>query len=185
MEQKDYNEIYNQKLDKMKEKLLGSAINDKMKLKEISNAKINAIIAEMEKILPSGKLYWDYQFRTGKLMGILKAIGQNAKIRDRLLEITGLTQDHVDIYYECIGNVPWITKNNTIDPGRPMKFEEAKEFLTLVGLHFGCVVEESDLSDINEERWEAMCKDALEKARETCLNNEKNAGSIPEGGYEE
>jgi hypothetical protein len=168
----DLYDVHEQKLNAIRDKMLNSNISQKLKLKAINNHKIDMVIKEMEKILPSGKLYWDYQFKTGKLMGILRAIVQNVKIKQELLDLTGLTQDHLDMYYDCIGNVPYLTKNNTIDPGRPMKYEDAKEFLTLIGLHFGCIIEDSDLSDINEERWEAMCKQAMEKARATALNNE-------------
>ena len=186
MEHKDVRSIHTAKLAAMKEKMVGSIITEKLELKAISNERINEVIARMERVVPTGKVWHDFSFRTGKLMGILRTIIIYGKQRKELLEITGLPEEYLDLYTECVGNVPWLnTKYNTIDPGRPMKFEEAKELMVLVGLHFDYVVEEADVADINPERWANLCRDALEKANQTLIDNEKNAGSIPEEGYEE
>ena len=183
---KDYKKVHQQKLADMKKRLLGSTISDKLELKAISNAKIDEVIVRMNKILAPRQVWDDFSFRTGRLMGIMRSIAQNPKMRKDLLEATGLTQDYVDLYFEVCGNLPYLnTSDNSVNIGRPMKVEETKEYITLLGLHFGYVIEESDLSDIIEERWERLYNNALEKITETAKHNAEHSESVPQGGYEE
>lgn len=175
----DYQKIHDDMLNRMKEKLLGSTISQKLELKAISNKKIDEVIAKMNTILDPKKVWEDFNFRTGKIMGILRSIAQNPTKRQQLLEVTGLSQTHVDLYFEVVGNLPFPTNDNTINPGRHMDVEATKEFITLVGLHFGYVVEEADLADITEERWMHLYNNALERCAETIKHREEHADEVP------
>lgn len=167
-------ELYEAKLEEMKAKLLGGVIADKIKLRTISNKKIDEIVNKMNEVIKPKKVWEDFNFRTGKILGILRSIAQNPTKRQELLDITGLTQTHIDIYFEVAGNLPFITNDGTINPGRPMDVEQAKELIYHVGVHFGYVIEDADLSDITEERWYHLYNNAIERCAETIKHNEEN-----------
>ena len=177
---KDYNAMYEEKLRKLKESVLGSAINDQLEMKAISNRKIEKITDAMSKVV--GKKVWeDFNFRTGKIFGILRFIAQNPIHRQELLEVTGLTQDYVDIYYKVCGNVPYLnTTDNTLNPGRPMDVEATKEFIKIVAAKFDLLVEDDDLLDITEERWQRICNSALERITKTIELHEQHGDSVPQ-----
>ena len=174
MSNKDYNAMYEEKLNKLKQSVLGSSINDQLEMKAISNRKIEKITDAMSKVV--GKKVWeDFSFRTGKIFGILRFIAQNPQHRQQLLEATGLTQDYVDIYYKVCGNLPYVnTTDNSINPGRHMDVKATREFIKIVAAQFELLVEDDDLSDITEERWTRIYNSALERATETVSFNEKN-----------
>lgn len=183
---KDYQKMYEEKLNKQKEKVLGSSINDTLELKNIGNRKLDEIRAIMATIVPGKTQVWDdFNFRTGRILGILRFIAQNAKYRQQLLEVTGLTNDHIDVYFNVCGNLPYLnTQNNTVNAGRPMDVEATKEFVAAVAMKFGVVVEEADLSDITQERWDRLYNAALEKITTTAQHNAEYGESAPEA-YEE
>ena len=177
---KDYNVMYEEKLRKLKESVLGSTINDQLEMKAISNRKIEKITDAMSKVV--GKKVWeDFNFRTGKILGILRFIAQNPIHRQELLEVTGLTQDYVDIYFKVCGNLPYLnTTDNTLNPGRPMDVEATKEFIKIVAAKFDLLVEDDDLLDITEERWQRLYANTLERISKTIEHNEQHGASIPQ-----
>lgn len=179
---KDYQKIYEDRLANMKKKVMGSRITDVLELKSIGNKRLDEIISQMSVIVPGKSQVWnDFNFRTGKILGVLRFISQNPQYRKQLLEVTGLTQDHIDIYFNVCGNLPYLNKtDNTVNEGRQMDVETTKEFITLVAAEFGVVIEETDLIDITQERWDRLYATALEKIQETAKHNAAYAESIPE-----
>ena len=180
MSNKDYNAMYEEKLNKLKQSVLGSSINDQLEMKAISNRKIEKITDAMSKVV--GKKVWeDFNFRTGKIFGILRFIAQNPIHRQQLLEVTGLTQDYVDIYFKVCGNLPYLNvKDNTLNPGRHMDVEATKEFIKVVAAKFDLLVEDDDISDITEERWQRLYANALERVTKTIEHNEQHGDSVPQ-----
>ena len=177
---KDYNAMYEEKLKALKESVLGSAINDELEMKAISNRKIEKITDAMSKVV--GKKVWeDFNFRTGKILGILRFIAQNPTHRQELLEVTGLTQDYVDIYFKVCGNLPYLnTTDNTLNVGRPMDVESTKNFVKIVAAKFDLLIEDDDLFDITEERWQRLYNNALERITKTVEHNEQYGNAIPQ-----
>ena len=182
----NYENIYESKLAEMKEKLIGSTITTQLQLKRISNNKLDKIITAMSKVV--GKEVWeDFSWRTGKILGIFRFIVQNPKHRQALLDITGLTKDYVDLYFSICGNLPYVnTTNNTVNNGKPMNIEATKEFIQVIAAQWDIVIEEDDISDITQERWDRLYKAALERAVETVRFNTQNNPDIDvPTGYEE
>lgn len=170
---KDYQKMHEDRLNALKESVLGSAIKDQLELKAISNKKLEAITDSMSKI--TGKRVWeDFSFRTGKIFGILRFIVQNPLHRQDLLAATGLNNDYIDIYMKVCGNAPYVNTNNTLNPGKPMNVEATKEFIKIVAIELGLVVDDDDLSDITQERWDRIYQSALERAIDTIKFNEQN-----------
>lgn len=181
---KDYNQMYADKLAALKESVVGSKIMDALEIKKIGNSKIDQICEAMTKI--TGKpVYEDFNFRTGKIFGILRSIVQNPKQRKELLEVTGLTKDIIDIYFEVSGNLPYATKDNQMNVGRPMDIAATKELIAIVASKFDVLVEEADLADITQERWDRLYATALEKTAETVKHNKEHGDTVPAEGYEE
>ena len=171
----NYKKTYEQKLMEQKANILGNKIVEKLELKALSNKKLEEIYANMESICHK-PVYEDFNFRTGKILGVLRYIFQNPKQRKELLEATGLSQAHVDLYYEVCGNLPYVsTKTNTLDVGRPMDCQSTRELIQATGLTLGVLVEDSDLLDINEDRWNRLYENAMADARKTIEFNEKNS----------
>ena len=171
---KDYQKMHEDKLNALKESVLDSAIKDQLELKAISNKKLEAMTDSMSRI--TGKRVWeDFSFRTGKIFGILRFIVQNPLHRQDLLAATGLNNDYIDIYMKVCGNAPYVnTTNNTLNPGKPMNVEATKEFIKIVAIELGLVVDDDDLSDITQERWDRIYQSALERAIDTIKFNEQN-----------
>ena len=180
MSNKDYNTMYEEKLKKLKQSVLGSSINDQLEMKAISNRKIEKITDAMSKVV--GKKVWeDFNFRTGKILGILRFIAQNPQHRQQLLEVTGLTQDYVDIYFKVCGNLPYLnTTDNTLNTGRPMDVKATKDFVKIVAAKFDLLVEDDDVSDITEERWQRLYNNTLERITKTIEHNEQHGDSVPQ-----
>ena len=83
--------------------------------------------------------------------------------------------DYIDIYMKVCGNAPYVnTTNNTLNPGKPMNVEATKEFIKIVAIELGLVVDDDDLSDITQERWDRIYQSALERAIDTIKFNEQN-----------
>ena len=177
---KDYQKMYEDRLKKQKESVLDSNVNDQLEMKAISNRKIEKITDAMSKVV--GKKVWeDFNFRTGKILGILRFIAQNPQHRQQLLEVTGLTQDYVDIYFKVCGNLPYLnTTDNTLNVGRPMDVEATKDFIKIVAAKFDLLVEDDDVSDITEERWQRLYNNALERITKTIEHNEQHGDSVPQ-----
>lgn len=171
---KDYRKTYEQKLMEQKAAILGNKIVEKLEMKSLSNKRLEDLYRTMESIC-NKPVYEDFNYRTGKIIGVLRYIFQNPKQRKELLEATGLSQAHIDLYYEVCGNLPYVnTKNNTLNMGRPMDIESTKELIQATGSTLGVLVEDSDLLDINEERWNRLYENALADAKKTMEFNESN-----------
>ena len=182
----DVNKMYEEKLQAMKKKVESSAISTQLEMKRIGNQKLDAIIQDMAEI--TGKPVWrEFNWRVGKILGIMRFIVQNPVQRDKLLEATGLTQDFIDVYFDVCGNLPYVnTTNNTVNVGKPMNVEATKEFIQVVASKWGLVVEDDDLSDITEERWNRLYQAALEKCQKsTAFNEASGANEMTPDQYEE
>lgn len=176
---KNYKQMYEEKMEALKLSILGSEINDELEMKSIANSNIEEITTAMTKIV--GKPVWvDFNFRCGKILGILRFIAQNPQYRQELLEVTGLTQDYIDIYFKVCGNLPYLTNDNVLNPGRPMDVEKTKEFMKIVGAKLNFIIEDSDVSDITQERWDTMYQNAIAKLSKTINHNETYGETVPD-----
>ena len=114
-------EIYEKRLAEMKKNIASNAINTELEIKQIANEKFDAMVKTMQEV--TGTEVWrDFNWKTGKILGVLRFIVQNPIKRKQLLEITGLTEDYIDMYLKVCGNLPYVSAtDNTINKGRPMQ----------------------------------------------------------------
>lgn len=181
--EKNYQKMHEERMEAMKKKILGSKVYETLQLKSISNDVLEDIRTKLSKVVPGKTTIWeDFNFRAGKIFGILRFIAQNTLYRKQLFEAIDnkLNDNHMDTYYDVCGNLPYLDKNNTINNGRPMDVEATKEFITVVAYELGVVLEEADLSDITQERWNRLYSNAMEKLIATQQMTEQHGESIPD-----
>ena len=103
----NYQEVYQQRLGAMTESILGNKIKEEIEIKSIGDAKLTRLYEDMEQI--TGKpVYEDFNYRCGKVLGVLKHIAQNSKFSKQLYELTGLNRGYIDIYYSACGQLPYV-----------------------------------------------------------------------------
>lgn len=171
-----FEELYAQKMKTMKESNLSTEILEELEMSNISSRKSDLIMSEMSKIT-GRQVFSDYNFRTGNVIGILRHIMQNRKYQTELLTITGLSSAHIDFYFKHGGNLPYCdTKSNEVVMGRPMNCDKMRQFIPIVASIMGILVNDEDLDDINQERWDALTRRAMENAVATAELNIQNQG---------
>lgn len=170
----NYNETFQSRLAAQKKSVLSSPITEQLEISKINDQRIQEIYDAMSAV--TGKpVYSDFAWRSGKVMGVLRHIQQNPKKRRELLEVTHLTNAHIDLWWQCGGNLPYVnTNSNTLNEGRPMDCEICKELLKVVAAELGVLLEDSDLIDINENNWNRLYNKALEDAQQTISFNNEN-----------
>jgi hypothetical protein len=170
-------ERYEERLGQVKQNIVNSNVLQELEFKKINSTNLDRVISEMNTLIAPKRVYEDFNFRTGKLFGVMRAFIQNYKLKNELLEITGLTQDYIDFFRQFCGNLPYIVQGS-INPGEEMDVENTKDFIRLLGAHFEYVVSDSDLFDINKERWDRLVLQAMEKHRETLKHTAENSGEV-------
>ena len=170
---KDYEAIFKERMAKRKEAVLGSAIMDELEIKNINNKRIDEIREQMKTVI--GKEIWnDFLWKTGKIFGILRCIAQNPQYKEELYRITNLNETYVNMYIEVCGNLPFIsTRDGSVNMGRPMNVEKTREFIPLVAMKMGILIEDDDLSDITQERWDYLYNAALERIEKSSNFNKE------------
>ena len=170
---KDYNAIFAERMNKRKEAVLGSSIMEELEIKNINNNRIDEIRNRMKEVI--GKEVWnDFLWKTGKIFGILRCIAQNPEYREELFRITNLNSTYIDMYVEVCGNLPFIsTRDGSVNMGRPMNVEKTREFISLVAMKMGILIEDEDLSDITQERWNYLYNAALERIEKSSSFNKE------------
>lgn len=157
--------IYNESLNALKEQVKYLSLFEDLEIKKISDEKLNNVITKIENII--GKpVFIESKFFMGKILGILRTIMINFKQRKELLEVTGLSQNHIDYYAIKCGNLPY-PSNGVIVPERPMDVEATRQLIRIVGAHFDVLVKEEDLFDITQERWNNLVAVAYKSAEKT------------------
>ncbi len=184
MTKKDYMKLHDEQLQEMRTKLENSKVAQMLEIKAISSAKIETLQLEIEAIIHPHRVMNDFNYRTGNIMGIIRTISLNSKHRKELLEVTGLNNSQVSLYYPIIGNTPFVNNQNQLVRGQVMKADEAREYITMCALSMGIVVDESDLYDITQERCQMIYDTKLQEAFETIKNTAEVSEDTPEE-YEE
>lgn len=169
-----FEELYAKKMEAMKQSNLSTEIMEELEMSNISSKKSDLIMTEMSKVT-GRQVFSDYNFRTGNVIGILRHIMQNRKYQNELLAVTGLSPAHIDFYFKHGGNLPYCdTKSNEVVMGRPMNCDKMKQFIPVVASILGILVNDEDLEDINQERWDALTRRAMENAIATSELNLQN-----------
>lgn len=179
---KDYEAIFKERMAKKKEMVLGSSIMEELEIKDINNRRIDEIREQMKAVI--GKEVWnDFLWKCGKILGILRCIVQNPQYKEELYHITNLNETYINMYIEICGNLPFIsTRDGSINMGRPMDIKKTREFIPLVALRMGVLVEDNDLSDITQERWDYLYNAALQRIEKSSNFNKEVENEIK---YEE
>ena len=138
-----------------------------------SNENILTSIVDSFESITGKKFYYDYNYRSGKLMGILRYISQNATHEDELLNASHLTKGHIQLYIQYAGNLPYIDKRSgKMIPARPQNQEVLIELLKHTASTLG--LSEPDTSDITSEQWDRLVSQAYERCQDNLPSSEGN-----------
>lgn len=132
---------------------------------------INKITEDMKVIL--GREVWnDFNFKCGKVMGLLRTIGMNRNVDFSYI----IPTEYVDLFFEYGGNLPYIDKTTgQLNEGRPMNPEMLIELMKFVYTHLGMEYLESEFDDITQERWDKLYKAAMERAEKNMNFNKEES----------
>ena len=149
-------DAYNARMQEMAKLFEDSEFVNDLELHQIAQKKIDDIYGRIEATI-GRKIYADFNFRSGHIMGILRALLQNPKHRDELLKATGLSFGHIDGYYRFCGNLPYLAKDTgAYVEGRPMNVKMTKQLILHTAYILGVYMTEDDVSDITQERWDML-----------------------------
>lgn len=159
------NKIYEKRLEEMNTKVKKSSIMEELEIKEITNEKLDKLLESMSENTQR-EVYNDFNFKTGKIFGILRFIMQNPLSAKELYEITGLNPAYIELFRQVGGNSPY-TKDGVYYPSIPMDIEKCKQLIQATAVALGVYVSEEDLDDITQDRWDKIVQYAEERAKKT------------------
>lgn len=147
-------------IESQKSSLSSSPLFKILEIKK-NNAIILNKIAENMKVILGREVWNDFNFKSGKVMGLLRTIGMNRNIDFSFI----VPVEYVDLFFEYGGNLPYIDKTTgQLNEGRPMNPEMLIELLKFVYTHLGMEYLDSEFDDITQERWDKLYKAAMERA---------------------
>lgn len=158
-------------IETQKSSLSSSPLFKILEVKKNNAIIINKITEDMKVIL--GREVWnDFNFKAGKVMGLLRTIGMNRNVDFTYI----IPTEYVDLFFEYGGNLPYIDKTTgQLNEGRPMNPEMLIELMKFVYTHLGMEYLESEFDDITQERWDKLYKAAMERAEKNMnFNNEEH-----------
>ena len=145
-----------------------------LKIKKNNAIILNKITKDMKIIL--GREVWnDFNFKSGKVMGIMRTIGMNRNIDFSYI----IPTEYVDLFFEYGGNLPYIDKTTgLLNEGRPMNPKMLIELLKFVYTHLGMEYTDTEFNDITQERWDYLYNAALERIEKSSNFNKEIENEI-------
>ena len=156
-------------IESQKSSLSSSPLFKILEIKKNNAIILNKITEDMKVIL--GREVWnDFNFKSGKVMGLLRTIGMNRNIDFSYI----IPTEYVDLFFEYGGNLPYIDKTTgQLNEGRPMKPEMLVELLKFVYTHLNMEYMDSEFDDITQERWDKLYQAAMERAEKNMNFNKE------------
>lgn len=147
-------------IETQKSSLSSSPLFKILEIKRNNTVILNKIAEDMKVIL--GREVWnDFNFKAGKVMGLMRTIGMNRNIDFSYI----IPNEYIDLFFEYGGNLPYIDKTTgLLNEGRPMNPEMLIELLKFVYTHLGMEYTDSEFDDITQERWNKLYQAAMERA---------------------
>lgn len=147
-------------IESQKSYLSSSPLFKILEIKKNNAIILNKITEDMKVIL--GREVWnDFNFKSGRVMGLLRTIGMNRNIDFSYI----IPTEYVDLFFEYGGNLPYIDKTTgQLNEGRPMNPSMIIELMKFVYTHLGMEYLDSEFDDITQERWDKLYKAAMERA---------------------
>lgn len=135
-----------------------------------NNATILNRIAEDMKVILGREIWNDFNFRAGRVMGLMRTIGMNRNIDFSYV----IPMEYIDLFFEYGGNLPYIDKTTgVINEGRHMNPEMLVELLKFVYTHLGMEYLDNEFDDITQKRWDKLYKAAMERAEKNMNFNKE------------
>ena len=156
-------------IESQKSSLSSSPLFKILEIKKNNAIILNKITEDMKVIL--GREVWnDFNFKSGKVMGLMRTIGMNRNIDFSYI----IPTEYVDLFFEYGGNLPYIDKTTgQLNEGRPMNPEMLVELLKFVYTHLNMEYMDSEFDDITQERWDKLYQAAMERAEKNMNFNKE------------
>ena len=156
-------------IESQKSSLSSSPLFKILEVKKNNAIILNKINENMRVIL--GREVWnDFNFKSGKVMGLLRTIGMNRNIDFSYI----IPTEYVDLFFEYGGNLPYIDKTTgQLNEGRPMNPNMLIELMKFVYTHLGMEYLDSEFDDITQERWDKLRQAAMERAEKNMNFNKE------------
>lgn len=154
-----------------------------------SNSAFNAVVRQETKerlksatdkiknILGRDSVWDEFNYKSGKVLGILRQIAFEFERRDELLEALELPESLIQDYLEYAGNPPYLSGGEYV-PARPQNAKKLQEIVLLAASLLDVVVE---VDDITEEKFQQIC----ERREKTIRATLDNTASVANLLYEE
>ena len=158
-------------IESQKSSLSSSPLFKILEIKKNNTIILNKITEDMKVIL--GREVWnDFNFKSGRVMGLLRTIGMNRNIDFSYI----IPIEYVDLFFEYGGNLPYIDKTTgQLNEGRPMNPSMLIELMKFVYTHLGMEFTDTEFNDITQERWDKLYRAAMERAEKNMnFNNEEH-----------
>lgn len=162
---KTIKEKFEERLTEFRKNSFNPEFRERLEIQQYQAARINRLYNEIEAITGRQPINL-FLFKAGKIMGIVNSIRFNPKYSTQLLELTGLSEAHIEMA-GCMGQLPYVTKQGELVLGEDMNFNIVHDYIKEVASILGLIVTEEDLSDINPVRWQKLYDNALDRAKKT------------------
>ena len=146
-------------------------------VREETKERLKSAINKIKNILGRDSVWYEFNYKSGKVLGILRQIAFEIEKRDELLEALELPESLIQDYLEYAGNPPYLSGGEYV-PARPQNSEKLQEVVLLAASLLGVVVE---VDDITQEKFLQICS-RRQKTIEATLENTAN---IADAMYEE
>lgn len=141
-------------------------IIDRINAKKASNTILNekiSIVAEKTK----RDVFTDFNYKVGKLIGLLMAIQFSGKYKNEILPMVNLEEEEIDVFAEIIGSVTFINADGALIKGKEQDSNALQEFVLYISDKWNLGYSNKDVDDINKERFEEIQNIAQLKAEKT------------------
>ena len=145
---------------------INSQVNEQLSITEQNNQKLESIMEQMH-LITKKAVYEDYNWKAGKVIGILRHIRQNPKQRKELLSLTGLNESILDLYNSSCGQLPYVNKDGNYVEGYAPDIETFRNVILIAATRLGVLVFDDQLNDINMSKWNRLYARAEETAEKT------------------
>lgn len=142
------------------------SILDRINAKKISNTILNEKINIVEDVT-GRKVFSDFNYKTGKLIGLMMAVQFSGKHRDSLLPAINIEEEELEVFTEIIGGLTYINSDGQMVKGKEQDSNALKEFILYMSGKWSLGYSDRDIDDISEERFKEMQEFAKLKAEKT------------------
>ena len=164
---------YEELLEKQTEIAGNSNSAFKAVVRQETKERLKSATDKIKSILGRDSVWYEFNYKSGKVLGILRQIAFEFEKRDELLEALELPESLIQDYLEYAGNPPYLSGGDYV-PARPQDSEKLQEVVLLAASLLDVVVE---VDDITQEKFQQICE-RREKVIKATLENTSSVANL-------